>query len=86
MIIQRSSIYEDERRYATNLTPIVKDRHRVLVTLLIWNALAYETLPIFLCALVPRWVAILLSTTLLLVFGEISLPEYSWDPEPALSW
>jgi metal transporter CNNM len=35
------------------------------------NALAYETLPIFLGALVPSWVTILLSTTLILVFGEI---------------
>jgi metal transporter CNNM len=41
------------------------------VTLLILNALAYETLPIFLDALVPSWAAILLSTTLILVFGEI---------------
>jgi metal transporter CNNM len=35
------------------------------------NTLAYETLPIFLDALVPNWMAILLSTTLIMVFGEI---------------
>eukprot|EP00544_Gedaniella_sp_CCMP2646_P010707 CAMPEP_0202505618 /NCGR_PEP_ID=MMETSP1361-20130828/47670_1 /ASSEMBLY_ACC=CAM_ASM_000849 /TAXON_ID=210615 /ORGANISM="Staurosira complex sp., Strain CCMP2646" /LENGTH=483 /DNA_ID=CAMNT_0049139383 /DNA_START=48 /DNA_END=1499 /DNA_ORIENTATION=- len=71
LIIQRASIDEDERLYATNLLPVVKDRHRLLVTLLIMNALAYETLPIFLDALVPSWLAVLLSTTLILLFGEI---------------
>lgn len=70
-IIQRVSIDDHEIMYATNLLPIVKQRHRLLVTLLILNALAYESLPIFLSSLVPDWVTILLSTTLILVFGEI---------------
>lgn len=70
-IIQRSSIDEDERRYASNLIPIIKDRHQVLVTLLIVDAVAYETLPIFLDALVPGWVAVLMSVTFILIFGEI---------------
>ena len=70
-IILRSSIDEDEKMYATTLLPIVEERHLLLVTLLLINALAYETLPIFLDALVPSWVAILLSTTLVMFFGEI---------------
>lgn len=70
-IIQRVSMDDDEIKYATSLLPIVKQRHRLLVTLLILNTLAYESLPIFLGALVPDWVTILLSTTLILVFGEI---------------
>jgi metal transporter CNNM len=70
-IIGRASVDEDERKYAAKLLPIVSQRHRLLVTLLILNALAYETLPIFLDALVPSWAAILLSTTLILLFGEI---------------
>lgn len=70
-IIQRSSIDEDERDYATAILPVVEDRHRLLVTLLTMNALAYETLPIFLDRLVPSWAAVLLSVTLILVFGEI---------------
>lgn len=70
-IIVRASHDQEERGYAATLLPIVKDRHRLLATLLIVNALAYETVPIFLDALVPSWVAILLSTTLILVFGEI---------------
>jgi metal transporter CNNM len=70
-IIGRASVDEDERKYAAVLLPLVSQRHRLLVTLLILNALAYETLPIFLDALVPSWAAIVLSTTLILVFGEI---------------
>ena len=70
-IIIRSTIDENERTYATNILPVVKDRHRLLVTLLIVNALAYESLPLFLDNLVPSWVAVLMSTTLILVFGEI---------------
>lgn len=70
-IVQRVSLDEEERQHAANLYPIVKDRHRLLVTLLILNALGYECLPIFLDRLVPTWAAVLLSTTLVLVFGEI---------------
>jgi metal transporter CNNM len=71
LIIMRASRDEDERKYAAALHPIVKQRHLLLVTLLILNALAYETLPLFLDAMVPAWVTIILSTTLILTFGEI---------------
>jgi metal transporter CNNM len=70
-IIQRASLDEEERMYATALLPLIKMRHQILVTLLLSNALAYETLPIFLDALVPSWVAVLLSVTIVMVFGEI---------------
>lgn len=70
-IIVRSSIDEDEIKYATKLIPLVKDRHRLLVTLLIFSTLAYETLPIFLDQLMEGWVAVLSSTVLILIFGEI---------------
>lgn len=70
-IILRSSNDEDEKLYARTVLPIVEERHLLLVTLLLMNALAYETLPIFLDAMVPSWVAILLSTTLVMFFGEI---------------
>lgn len=70
-IIVRASPDEQEKLYAANILPVVKDRHRLLVTLLIVNALSYESLPLFLDQLVPSWVAVLMSTTLILVFGEI---------------
>ena len=67
----RAAVDMDERRYAAALLPIVKQHHRLLVTLLLLNAIAYETLPLFLDNLVPSWAAILLSVTFLLIFGEI---------------
>lgn len=70
-IIMRSSLDDDEKRYAAALYPIVKERHILLVTLLIVDAIAYETLPLFLDKLMPAWAVLLLSTTLVLLFGEI---------------
>ncbi|KAL7563998.1 hypothetical protein ACA910_007116 [Epithemia clementina (nom. ined.)] len=70
-ILERVSKDDDERKYATEVLPIVKERHLLLVTILLVDSLAYESLPIFLEALVPGWIAILLSSTLILVFGEI---------------
>jgi metal transporter CNNM len=43
----------------------------MLVTLLLCNAGAMETLPIFLDRLVPQVVAIICSVTLILIFGEV---------------
>jgi metal transporter CNNM len=60
-----------ERLYAHAIKPLLQDRHLLLVTLLLGNAVAAETLPIFLDRLLPtRW-AILVSVSLLLVFSEI---------------
>jgi len=42
-IIQRASVNLEERVWAETILPIVVERHRVLVTLLILNGLAYET-------------------------------------------
>ncbi|CAB9514123.1 DUF21 domain-containing protein [Seminavis robusta] len=70
-IIIRASNDEDEKLYASTILPLVENRHLLLVTLLLMNALFYETLPLFLDKLVPSWMAILLSTTLIMFFGEI---------------
>ena len=56
---------------AAQLLPLVQQKHQLLVTLLIMSAGANEALPIFLEALVPPSVAILVSVTLVLIFGEI---------------
>jgi metal transporter CNNM len=65
-------IGSNEEKSAVNaLLPIVQNHHLLLVTLLLFNSLANETLPIFLGALVPNYVAVLLSVTLVLIFGEI---------------
>ncbi|KAI3972675.1 hypothetical protein MKX01_019333 [Papaver californicum] len=60
-----------DRKYAAKILPVVKKQHLLLCTLLICNAAAMETLPIFLDGLVTAWGAILISVTLILLFGEI---------------
>ena len=62
---------------ASSILPLIKQHHLLLVTLLLYNALAMEALPIFLEALVPDWVAVLLSVTLVLIFGEVTVTVYS---------
>jgi hypothetical protein len=51
--------------------PVIDQHHWMLVTLLLCNAGAMETLPIFLDRLVPQVVAIICSVTLILIFGEV---------------
>ncbi|GKD00884.1 DUF21 domain-containing protein [Tanacetum coccineum] len=63
-----------DRLHASKIFPVVKNQHLLLCTLLIGNALAMESLPIFLDKLVPPWAAVLISVTLILMFGEI-LPQ-----------
>jgi len=63
-----------ERKFAKAISPILKNRHMLLVTLLIGNATAMEALPIFLDRLVSPYMAIILSVTMVLIFGEI-LPQ-----------
>ncbi|PON83373.1 CBS domain containing protein [Trema orientale] len=63
-----------DRKHAAKIFPVVKNQHLLLCTLLMGNALAMEALPIFLDKLVPPWAAILISVTLILMFGEI-LPQ-----------
>ena len=53
------------------LLPIISEHHLLLVTLLLFNAIAMEALPIFLGALVPNYIAVLISVTLVLIFGEV---------------
>jgi len=80
-IILKVSISEDEKKHAAALLPIVEQHHLVLVTLLLMNGIAYETLPIFMDKLVPEFVAILLSVTLVLFFGEIIPSAYFTGPD-----
>lgn len=63
-----------DRNHAAKIFPVVKNQHLLLCTLLIGNSLAMESLPIFLDKLVKPWAAVLISVTLILMFGEI-LPQ-----------
>lgn len=60
-----------DRKHAEKILPVVKKQHLLLCTLLIFNAAAMEALPIFLDGLITAWGAILISVTLILLFGEI---------------
>lgn len=70
-ILLKVSISDEEKSHAKTLLPIVEQHHLVLVTLLLMNGIAYETLPIFMDHLVPSWAAILLSVSVVLFFGEM---------------
>jgi metal transporter CNNM len=65
---------EKERTDARKIKEVISDRHLLLATLLLSNAVAMESLPIFLDAIMPASLAILISTTVVLVFGEV-LPQ-----------
>jgi metal transporter CNNM len=60
-----------EKKHATKVLPILANHHFLLVTLLLWNASATEALPIFLNHLVSPFASVLISVTLILLFGEI---------------
>jgi metal transporter CNNM len=67
----RAGSTQKEKDQAAKLLPIVRQHHLLLVTLLLLNSIANEALPIFLEVLVPPIVAIILSVTFVLFFGEI---------------
>ena len=71
VIKSRTASSEEERNRATNLLALVKQRHQLIVTLLIVNCMAAEAMPIFLQRLLHDSAAILMSVLLVLVFGEI---------------
>ena len=61
----------EEKEYASKVLPILADRHWLLVTLLVMNAFAMETLPLCLDKIVPEYLAIIISVTLVLFIGEV---------------
>lgn len=67
---QRKQLLRDKVSAERMLT-VVQDHHVLLVTLLLFNTIANEALPIFLDELVPSWVAVLVSVTVVLICGEI---------------
>lgn len=72
-VLQRSGTPEEQKQ-AASILPVVKKQHELLVTLLLCNAIAMEALPIFLDNIFNTVVAVILSVTFVLVFGEI-LPQ-----------
>eukprot|EP00930_Biecheleria_cincta_P040877 TRINITY_DN27993_c0_g1_i2.p1 TRINITY_DN27993_c0_g1~~TRINITY_DN27993_c0_g1_i2.p1 ORF type:complete len:572 (-),score=120.69 TRINITY_DN27993_c0_g1_i2:40-1755(-) len=62
---------KDDQDAAEKILPLIHDHHQLLVTLLLMNSVANEALPLFLDQLVPSWLAVVLSVSLVLMFGEI---------------
>uniref|UniRef100_A0A5S6QEG2 CNNM transmembrane domain-containing protein n=1 Tax=Trichuris muris TaxID=70415 RepID=A0A5S6QEG2_TRIMR len=60
-----------EKRYAKSLIPLAKKHYRVLLTLVTLNALGVIILPILLDRLQNSVVAVLVSATLVTLFGEV---------------
>ncbi|KAJ0979634.1 hypothetical protein J5N97_015108 [Dioscorea zingiberensis] len=69
-ILQRSGTLTEKKQAATIL-PVVQKQHQLLVTLLLCNAAAMEALPIFLDKIFHPFVAVVLSVTFVLAFGEV---------------
>ncbi|KAG2442805.1 hypothetical protein HXX76_002884 [Chlamydomonas incerta] len=60
-----------EQKYARKIMPLIKSGHHLLVTLLLCNAMAMEALPLFLDKLATPFIAVAISVTAVLFFGEI---------------
>ncbi|KAF9618363.1 hypothetical protein IFM89_000998 [Coptis chinensis] len=69
-ILQRSGTCT-EKKQAAAIVPVVRKQHQLLVTLLLCNACAMEALPICLDKIFHPFVAVLLSVTFVLAFGEV---------------
>jgi metal transporter CNNM len=61
---------------AKMILSVVSDHHLFLVTLLVANAMALESLPLVVHTLMPDWAAILFSTIIVLVVAEIIPQAY----------
>jgi hypothetical protein len=59
------------KQMTERIFPVIDQHHWMLVTLLLCNAGAMETLPIFLDKLVTPVEAIIVSVSLVLIFGEV---------------
>ncbi|XP_059455236.1 DUF21 domain-containing protein At4g14240-like [Corylus avellana] len=69
-ILERSGT-SSEKKQAATILPVVQKQHQLLVTLLLCNAVSMEALPIYLDKLFNQYVAIILSVTFVLAFGEV---------------
>lgn len=72
LALEVDSIGDREVKLMTErIFPVIDQHHWMLVTLLVINACAFETLPIFLDRMVSHVEAIMISVTLVLIFGEV---------------
>ncbi|CAG9315851.1 unnamed protein product [Blepharisma stoltei] len=72
---------DQELKYAKRVLPIVSKHHLLLVTLLLGNTIAMETLPIMLEMMVGGGGAILISVPMLMIFGEVLPQAFCTGPD-----
>jgi CBS domain containing-hemolysin-like protein len=80
MNIKMRSGTEEEKKMGAKVLPLITNHHLLLVTLMLTNATANEALPLFLDKLVPPYIVIILSVTLVLIFGEIVPSAFMTGP------
>ncbi|KAK2146224.1 hypothetical protein LSH36_623g01065 [Paralvinella palmiformis] len=61
----------NQKKHVARILPLVRRHHLLLVTLLLSNAVAVETMPIFLDRISNPLTAVLVSVTVVLFFGEL---------------
>ena len=62
---------EEEKKNSLEILSVLENQHHLLVTLLVANAGAMEALPLCLNLLVPEVIAVIISVTAVLIFGEV---------------
>lgn len=72
---------DQEVKSARKILPIVSRHHLLLVTLLLGNTIAMETLPIMLEMMVGGGGAILISVPMLMIFGEVLPQAFCTGPD-----
>ena len=60
-----------EKKHAEKIRSIISKPHKLLVTLVVWNAIAAESLPLVLDRITDPVTSVILSVTVVLLFGEI---------------
>ena len=70
-----------EKKYARRVSTILHDHHLLLVTLLVANAVAMESLPLFLDEMFTEFITIILSVSFVLVFGEVLPQAFCTGPD-----
>ena len=60
-----------EQKQAKKILAVIENHHLLLVTLLLANSASMESLPLMLNKMVSEFIAIIISVTLVLVFGEV---------------
>ena len=71
MELRQNTGTEEEKKASEVILPVLSNRHWLLCTLLLMNSFAMEALPVFLDRVFNRFTAVVISVTLLLIFGEV---------------